>query len=512
MSARQHPIVARGATFPSPVGGWNARDALDAMEPNQAQTLINWFPETTYCRTRDGFKPFCDTGAGTHPVKSLIEWNGGAGSDLLAACNGAVYEVSTGTAASLGTGFGSDVWSSTNFATAAGQYVLMANGVDTPQVYDGATLAATVNTISGSAPTITFSQVEAYAQRIFYVESDSLSVWYLDVGAYQGALTEFDFGALCTRGGSIANISTWTRDNGFGGANEMFVMVTTKGEVLIYTGTDPGGSNPWSLAARYLIGEPVSGPHCVARIGPDMILLGEDGFQPMAQYLQMGESKTQSIAISRTIGNAVTEAVRRFKAEFGWCAVLFPQGNMMMFNIPQGAGVFYQYVVNTITGAWTQFRGMNAYCWCMFTDRPYFGGADGVVYEAATGTADNDTNIQFEARLAYQYVGGSTRLKRFTAARPVMQVTGPVTVNFELNVDFEETSLGTTLSSNPPLAIWGAFLWGDATWGGGYSLQRDWLSANGIGYAVAPHFSVATKVISIRLNSTDILFEPGAYV
>jgi hypothetical protein len=45
-----------------------------------------------------------------------------------------------------------------------------------------------------------------------------LSVWYTTAGAYQGALTEFDFGPLCTKGGSIAAVNTWTRDNGFGGS------------------------------------------------------------------------------------------------------------------------------------------------------------------------------------------------------------------------------------------------------------------------------------------------------
>ena len=38
----------------------------------------------------------------------------------------------------------------------------------------------------------------------------------------------------------------------------------------------------------------------------------------MAHYLQLGQSQAQAVAISRKIGNAVTEAVRAAKTEAGW--------------------------------------------------------------------------------------------------------------------------------------------------------------------------------------------------
>ena len=34
--------------IPAPVGGWNARDSLDAMPPTDAIKLVNWIPRAGY--------------------------------------------------------------------------------------------------------------------------------------------------------------------------------------------------------------------------------------------------------------------------------------------------------------------------------------------------------------------------------------------------------------------------------------------------------------------------------
>lgn len=41
--------------IPAPVGGWNARDALDAMPPTDAVKLVNWIPRAGYVQSRGGF-------------------------------------------------------------------------------------------------------------------------------------------------------------------------------------------------------------------------------------------------------------------------------------------------------------------------------------------------------------------------------------------------------------------------------------------------------------------------
>lgn len=511
MSATLRPrIVARQFTFPVATGGWNARDALDEMEPNEAQTLINWFPETTYPRLRRGYAVHCDTGTGSE-VRTLATYASGSAEHLLANADGEWFDVTTSPAVSLASGFNDAAWDTTNYGTAGGHYLLTVNGYDTPQVYDGATMVAAVNTVGGVAPAFFFSRVCVYNQRVYYARTASATIYYLPVGQYQGALTEYDVGTLLAKGGYITKIATWTRDNAAAGANEMFVVVSNRGEVLIFNGDYPGGV--WQLSARFEVGLPVDSPTCVTRVGPDMVLLCEDGFQPLAHYLQLGQSQASAVALSSKIGNAVTQAMREHRDEEGWQGLLYPAGNMMIFNVPQGDNVFYQYVVNTLTGAWCEWRGQNAYSWGLYNAAPYFGDAAGVVYRADYGTSDDGTTIQAEYRGSYQYIGGEGLIKRATAAMPVFQTSGPVVMNFNVDVDFNNTTLVyPTAISTTGGGIWGTGVWGTSLWGSGLALQRQWVGVTGVGYAMAPHFVIATSNIELNLMSIVLTYERGSFL
>jgi hypothetical protein len=77
----QKQAVARDAIVPVPVGGLNARDALDSMPPTDALVLDNWFPETSYLRLRRGFSTWV-TGFSA-AVETLMEWDGPASPQVL---------------------------------------------------------------------------------------------------------------------------------------------------------------------------------------------------------------------------------------------------------------------------------------------------------------------------------------------------------------------------------------------------------------------------------------------
>lgn len=504
-------VVAKPYTFPAAVGGWNAIDALDAMPPQDAETMVNMFPETTSVRLRRGYTGYT-TMPDTEPVTALAAYNG-ATDKLLAFMLDTWYDVTGGVATALVGGFGSlDIsWDSTNFATAGGQYLIAVaeDGNALPQIYDGATMVDAANTVGGVPSVLRLNRVCIFNQRVYYAEADTLSMWYLPVGQYQGALTEFDFGPLCAKGGKIAKIATWTRDNAAAGANEMFVMVTTEGEVLIYTGENPGGV--WQISARFEVGKPVSGPNCIVRLGPDCILICEDGFQPMAHYLQLGQSQASSVAISRKIGNAVTAAIRAYGTEQGWTGTLYPRANMLVFNIPQSGGVFEQYTANTLTGAWCRWTGQNGISWAVFNNDLYFGGI-GVVSKADTGTSDNGQDIAVDYRGSYQYLSGPGVIKVSQMARPVFRADGPLTLSFGVDVDFVNTNLTAPASSLASGGLWGSAIWGSAVWGSGQALQQQWISVGAIGYAMAPHFKFSTNALTVDLLSIGFLYETGAYI
>jgi hypothetical protein len=506
------PMNGPGQTvsLPAPTGGLNSRDPLDSMPADNAFLLDNFFPETSTVRLREGYVEFCDTGQ-ADPVQTLFSYSGAGSDQMLAAVSGNIYDVSTSTpSAALGTGFATDVWSWSNFASGGGAFLLMANdsGADIPQVYDGATLTDTA--LTGVTDT-ELSQVVLHAQRVFYVQRNTLSVWYTTAGAYQGALTQFDFGPLCRKGGTINAIGSWTRDNGSGGADDLFVVVTTQGEVLLYSGIDPATAGDWVLKGIFTTGLPVRGPRCLMNTGPDMVLFCADGFQPLSDYLQYGETRAGQTDLARNIGNAAQESVANERNEPGWQGILYSDGSAMIVNIPQGSGTFYQYVANTTTGAWCRFKGWDAYCWGRLQADVYFGGDAGIVYHAFNGVSDNGIDIVGEMVTSYQYVGGRGVNKRFTLCRPVLQTNGQLQYSLNVNVDYASPAPLATVNSNPATgSLWDSGLWDDALWGeDSLSLQRVWSGVSGLGYAVAVHMKVSTHTLSVNVNSFDLMYEQG---
>ena len=495
-------------SLPAPTGGWNTRDPLDGMAPEDAVQLDNWFPETGTVRMRGGSAEFADT-TETDPVQTLFSYNGGGTSEMLAAAGGSIYDVTSGTVgAALATGYNSDVWSWTNHAGGGGTRLLAANasGLDDCWAYDGATITPLV--LVGIAEAAV-SQVMLYASRVFFVEGGTLSVWYTTAGAFQGAVTEFDFGPFCRKGGEIAAIGSWTRDSGDGSADDLFVVVTSEGEVLLYSGNDP--ANNWVLQGVFAVGKPVSGFRCLLKTGPDMVLICDDGVQPLSEYLLLGTTRASSTKLGAKISTAAQEAVSQYGTLAGWQGALYADQSMMLINVPQSATVFWQFVANTTTGAWCRFKGMNAYCWGTLGRDLYFGGADGTVYQALTGVGDSGSDVVAEYVGSYQYVGGRGANKRFVMCRPVLQTNGRLTYSLGVNVDYADTSVLPTVNSNTPIgALWGSGIWGTSLWKSStMTLQRNWAGVSGIGYSVAVHMLVSTQTISVRMNSFDLMFEPG---
>lgn len=479
--------------FPAPLGGWNAVDSLDGMPPQDAVAMDNFFPSLTTVSLRRGSSSFCSTGESTS-VQTLMEYNGGSTSKLIACTNGKLFDVSSGTASSLATGYAKDIWSWQNYSTAGGTYLLAANdsGTDTPIVYDGATVTAVV--VVGPSSAANLSQVMVYQQRVFYVERNTLSVWYTAAGAYQGALTQFDFGPFCPRGGSIATIATWTRDNGYGGVDDIFVVVTTKGEILLYIGINPSVATTFNMMGRFQVGIPVAGPRCVTRIGPDLMLLCQDGYQPLSAYLTVGQSKAQTSNLGFKIGNAASDAVKNYGSLVGWQGMPYPAGTALIINVPQDSTTFWQHVVNTTTGAWCRYKGMNAYCWGLFNNNLYYGGASGVVYRADTGSSDNGTAITAVVQPAFQAPGSRSPIKQFKMLKPYFRVNGDLSYSSSLEIDYSTSTLSPSDSS--PTA-------------GATVVKTNWIGVSGLGAACSPQLALKTSTLSVDYQGADLLYEIG---
>lgn len=86
--------ISQSVDFPSPVGGWDTRNALSDMPIKNAVKLDNWFPTTDSVKMRRGFIEHA-TGM-LLEVETLIEYVAVDGTgELFAANNGAIYDVTT---------------------------------------------------------------------------------------------------------------------------------------------------------------------------------------------------------------------------------------------------------------------------------------------------------------------------------------------------------------------------------------------------------------------------------
>jgi hypothetical protein len=185
---------------------------------------------------------------------------------------------------------------------------------------------------------------------------------------------------------------------------------------------------------------------------------------------------------------------------------------MLIMNVPVSSTLSYQYVMNTITGAWCRFLGWNASCWALFNDQIYFGSPEGVCL-AWDGQSDNGNNINGEALQAFSYFNSPGQLKRWSSIRPIISSNGTPGIAIGVNTNFNtELPISIPSFSPSPSAIWGASKWGQSLWGGSYNIKQDWLSVAAYGTCGALHMVTASKILKIKWSATDFIFERGAYI
>ena len=504
---------ALSTSISAPTGGWNARDALGAMPPEDAVTLENWFPTPSDVMMRMGMTQHA-TGLGASVyADTLMVYAGGSSNKLFAATSdGKIYDVSSSGAvgAAAVSGLGNGRWQYINVTTAAGSYLQAVNGVDAARYYTGAAWAKDGDgapyDITGVSST-NLIHINVHKGRTWFVQSGTLKAWYLATGALGGAATSFDLSSVAQLGGYLMAMATWTIDAGQG-VDDLAVWITSKGEVIVYEGTDPAYAGTWQLRGIWQIGSPV-GRRCFMKYSGDLLVICQDGVQPLSGALQSSRVNPR-VSLTDKIQSAMSEAVTSYGANFGWQLQQFPKSNQLYLNVPVQEGLNQQqFVMNTITKNWCNFTGWEACCWALYNDHIYFG-AKSFVGKAWTGTSDNNANITANALQAFNYFGATGQLKRATMMRPVMLTDGTPTVSAGINFDFDLSDNTSTLSySAIAYGTWDGSLWDAAIWGGGTLVQKLWQGARGTGYALAVNLKAVSAGLAVQWVSTDIVMEKG---
>lgn len=497
---------AKVVSVPPPIGGWNASDDLSAMKPTDAVVLDNFIPGETGVYTRDGYIEHA-TGLSS-AVLSLMEYSGPDTTKLFAANASAIYEVTSSGAVGAAelSGLSNGNWQSAMFATSGGNFMVCANGADSVRNYSGSAWSTPAITGVSSANLIT---VTVHMARLWFCQTNTLKVWYLPVSSIAGAAASLDFGSLCKLGGQLWAMGSWSRDGG-AGPEDHAVFVTTRGEVLVYSGTDPSDPETWRIVGVYKIPEPV-GRRCMVKIGGDLAILTSQGLLSLSTVLPMAASGQAKQAATDRIGGAFALAAAAGSTLSGWQVQEYAKGELVIVNVPIAESTTqYQYVLNSHTGRWCRFTGMNAACWGVSGTRLFWGDNSGTVWEY-TGDTDDGDPIDAVLVTAFQDFG-TPRTKMFKRIKP--QFFGPAGYQGRvgLRVDFDDSEV--TITANPyekTGSAWDESEWDVAGWADDNSSQTWWEGVTGEGF-VAAIIVTTSSALPITYNGAKILFELGDHL
>lgn len=487
--------------IPAPTGGWNARDSMAAMQPTDAVTLQNLIPRDLYCESRRGCIEHV-TGLGGS-VESLLPYRGSTTPKLLAAADGELWDVTTsGAPASLDSGFTTDLWQSAHHS----DLLILTNGFDAPMSFNGTALSDLV--ITGVTAT-TLWGCSPFKGRMFYWQQNAQSYWYAAAGSYQGALVEFDLSTVCSSGGTLVQVLTWTLDAG-DGVDDLAVFLFSTGEALVYQGDDPGDSINWAKIGSFKIGEPIS-IRSHAQVANTEIIATRDGYLDLSAALKSGRY-SDNTDYSNKISRAAKQAALQYAGNAGWACVLYPAGNLFLVNVPISALQSVQHVRETNSGGWCSFTNWNARSFAVFNDRLYFGDPDGRVMYADIGVSDDGDPIPLVGIPAFSALGSKARRKQLTAVSIVSNYEAPAFWALDGLADYAVVLRSAVRSDlTAPASSWDTSDWDTTFWAtdddNPQAQPRAWRNLTGAGYALTCAVRLNSQAQTVVWYSTGYLYK-----
>jgi hypothetical protein len=530
---------ALSTALPAPVGGLNAHDALAAMPVTDASVMVNLFPYADRVETRPGYSAYAtsaavSTGIGPEGFNTLMTWHGAASTVKLATYNWSelvggisrgrlrVVSFTSGSVVSLGELVSTGGSSNLNFlgdwceftAASGTHYVVIPVSQQTapaPEtlsiyIYDGSSLSTTA--ITGLPTEIIGAQ--GHRNRLWFYggANAALTAYYLPPGAISGAVVAFNLGPFAKKGGGIATIRTWTIDGGDGGLDDLIMFVTTQGEVILYSGIDPGSTATWNLVGAFDLGAIggtgtmqasggalPSGQNSIAmRWGSDVVLNLASGVGSAKRALQ-GQTPGDDYTISTKIRPLFVAANQTYGPASGarsWRMAIIRSLHMLMVSVPAyNDATAAVYAMNTETGAWTKFTGPSMVDIIEADLGGYFIDGTKTVWKFdGSDVADNGAAITFECRQAYNYFN-SPNNKLVTLMQPMLRSTGDFSLTVRADADFNAGTISSYTGYTVSVA---------------QNLQP-WLSPSAYGRAIATHLQGQTSVGVVSWYATNYAYE-----
>lgn len=457
----------KSLTIPPPVKGWNTKDPISQMDPLYAVEIENYFPNNGTVDLRNGSLIFSSTppaGFGVYlaifdyTTSAGVRWIVGNGTHGVGArpfsvdSTGACADISNAGAVVFS---GSRAWS-VNFQ---GSIFIKSNDSTTDVVsWAGSGNAAYAAFIGPGGDDKALRCVTAYKNRLYFSGVD-LSVWYGGVNAITGALTQFDFSGVMPHGGQIKYIGPISPDINNQRQNN-FCVITSEGDVAIYTGDNPADAN-WQITGQYYIGPPV-GIQSFIEFQNDVLVVTDAGLVSVLSVVNGSALENSYLTDNiQSVYKSYIDLCRALSVSTGLayydivCGTYYPGGNFIAITIPTAASAsgYKTLVFNTINKAWCLWTGITPICWCNYDNKAMFApGAVARVMRADTGYYDEDPATPAAIltrtttlRFAFNYLGEPNIVKTPTQAIPILYESENLALTLDCDMDYSDT---TATSSN----------------------------------------------------------------
>ena len=498
---RSRQRTSKTTTVSAPIKGWNLKARSTEAGIEYASVMENFIPDIGQVTLRSGSVSHV-TGIAAS-VDTLMEYAYGASSELFAAKSTDIYDVTASGAvgAAKVSSLTNGRWEYVNFSTTGGNFLLLVNGADGVRSYNGTTWAT--ETITG-VTAANIDHIFIYQERVWFIEKNTLSAWYLPVLAKSGAVTELDLGSIFNRGGRLIAGETWSRDGG-AGMDDVAVWITSEGEVAIFQGNNPASAATWALVGVFQIDRPI-GRRCLVNVGADLVVLTESGIYPMSQVLIAGSPQQ---VIPDEIRDAFQSASADSKSTFGWQLVNYRSKGWVLVNIPFSSGS-RQYVLNLVTSRWFEITGWDAQCFGSLSGALYFAESGGGVIKADTGLNDQNTAIVARFITGWDDFGNDNQ-KQFKMVRPLQSANNDFTPLVEMLVDYDRDGSANTAPAftGEEGAVWDEELWDVAEWISVNETRNRWRGVTGVGTVGAILYEARVQNVTLSISGFDVVWERG---
>ena len=522
--------TSQATTLPAAIDGINTVTSLATMKPTECIFSMNILPEDFGMKVREGYREWANGWTGD-PARTIISFEGNVDADdkMWVANAEGIWDVSVeGTTAPAqvftwpSSALNAGICSYVNFTNdGLDRFVLLCDGENGYHIWTQTTDTWAQGSMTGGGIDVELLNfVMVWKERLWFIQRDSALAVYLPPNDFAGNPEEFNFGDQFRFGGSLSSIHNWTLDGG-NGIDDYLVALSSSGDVIIYTGTDPADASSFGLVGSWYVGKLPAGNRNASEYSGELYILSVQGLLPMSGVLNGSfKQEDEQSYLTAKVSPFIRALMDTSLNEFGWHVHIHAKQSLLYINSP--ARIAAEQVALTLyfgNNAWGGIRGLDKSHTANWQGEIFWTDINTNKIFRQTGTVDavfldqeadgEPQAIDWQVLSSYQNYGTPAMYKRVQYIRPIFVGNGTPAFNVQAFYDFDIGEL-----TQPPTfiggadGIWNTGTWNAAQWGGGIDVSDNPRGARGMGRHVAVNIRGRTSEPT-TLVAFDIILDSG---